>query len=260
MNKCVVVTTDSEYLPYFNVFYKSFFKHVNGIELFVLAINIEDKNEFSKLYDKAKIFYVDRELDDSLNLDETTKIGGKKVSDKVTFCSKVMFLMFDKFFDMGYDVLYLDVDAIINRDISFIFDFFNDHDLILIPTGNHWSGGFLGFKNSDISKKILALIKIQLLALQRLWQWKSQPIVKYCVTQFIDQVKIKELDSALYFDWRQYTDDCYIWCGKGARKGYAQYKMWKTEEEIEKAIGYTKSDIYINRMVEYGYDKKHSEL
>jgi len=262
MNNCIATTTDEEYLPYFVVFYNSFYEHTTDTDLVVTAVNISDKKSFSDRFNRCRVNFVDKQLSTEKKSDGKS-VAGKLVSEKDAYCNNAKFFTYGEIFKWYTNSIYIDSDSIINGDLKHVFDFFESSDCILIPHPQKpglWMGGFLGFKQCDICLEVINEIGTTLINTGKLFKWGNQPVISGSVIKFKDRLKIKEVPASLYTDFEEFSDKSYVWSGKGALKGYAQYKVYANEQEIIKSLGYKKSDRYIDKMVEYGFDRRQAEL
>jgi hypothetical protein len=160
------------------------------------------------------------------------------VSDLQCYCSNVRFRNIYNMLISGEDVLYMDVDAIVRRDLFDLQDIIDQHDVTIrtnrytsdtLPTdepdGIEWHCGIIGVQSNSTSKKFIKQVMER--TEQNMFYWDSdQDEFNNAYKDMHDVITIGELPEefkdegpgADFVNKTQFNDQSYIWSGAGTVK------------------------------------------
>lgn len=161
------------------------------------------------------------------------------VSDLQCYCSNIRFRNIYNLLQAEHSsVLYMDVDAIVRRDLYDLQDIIDQHDITIrtnlytsttlptdLPDGIEWHCGIIGVRNNPTSKKFIKQVMEQ--TEQNMFYWDSDQdefnnvykdmerdvVIGNLPEEFKDQGPGADFDNKTQFD-----EQSYIWSGAGTVK------------------------------------------
>ena len=190
----IYLVCDQDYFKYLHCFLHFLDKNVPNKQVFIHFINIEardavlliSKFKFIKNYSLEKKelntkntktalapFSPLRHSNTMFANSPITKSFGKLYSEKEAYCANIRFVKIVDFLNtFGNDLIYIDVDNIINKDISELYNKVNHADLIVtpcLPGDPRLSTTLFGIKNNVKTRDLFNKIKKTILP--QLFDW-----------------------------------------------------------------------------------------
>tara|TARA_Y100000361_G_scaffold43770_1_gene37777 strand:+ start:611 stop:1471 length:861 start_codon:yes stop_codon:yes gene_type:complete len=268
-NKLIIAcTTNEKYIPFTRMFLNSIKDNSPWCDVYIKFVNCEKESIHNIITDyNIDNYSVDtiplskkrnRLSKENVPIHEFIKSGYKKnistvkgarwlFSDEMSYCSNIRFAVINELLKKGFkNVLYSDVDAIINRDLEPLLDRIKRSDIavrvdrnketdnvsypnrpITEPDGTLYHMGLLGVHNTPISQQVFAEIE------KRVWDdmsdWDADHIEFYKIVEPKRKSNIIEVydlerefkdegECPLTGEQDGFMDFSYIWSGAGSIK------------------------------------------
>ena len=150
----IFVVADSEYIPYLQYFLFSLTKNTSHAQVFVHFINtpqstiqqIQKRFPVVKNYGHESIPLNSKNTNiahptfppfrqsNKMFVNSEIKKFGKLYSDKVAYCANIRALRIVNFLkETKQDIIYTDIDNIVNKDLEPLYGQINEHDILVVP-------------------------------------------------------------------------------------------------------------------------------
>ena len=224
----IFVVSDFKYIKYLQFFLFFVTKNVTRGQVFVHFINtpqqvidqIQKQFPIVKGYDKE-----DKELNTkNINLphpefppfrqsskmfvNSEIKKFGKLYSDDVAYCANIRLKRIAEFLDKTeQDIIYIDVDNVVNKDLENLYGLINDNDILVVPNlSNHISTTLFYVKNNH--KTVNFFKEMSVFVESYLYVWGIDSIA---FNTLLESKKLKDIILPKEYYDETYNPDSVIW-------------------------------------------------
>lgn len=253
LDKTVITfTCDEKYVPYSHILVRSICKNSPGVDICARLVNCDEQhsialkelfnniiilNDNKKLSTKRDKMTLESELIyeesiiSSLYKNKTSvKPARFLYSEQIAYCSNIKFDTIDKLLSEGYNnVIYMDVDTIIRKNLDTLFKTMSDGDICLFKdepysqqvTGKNrlkgvnvlYHGGLICVNNTKVTVEKIKQIKTYVS--ENIFDWD---IDEKILAELVDDTDIKIINLPVTFKDEDLSEDSHIWSGSGNTK------------------------------------------
>ena len=259
-NLAIICTSDSEYLPYTIGLLKSIYTNSPILTTYIRLINCNNQQvkNIKNIHDNIHVITdtvhassqrINKHRHQDMLLSEYLHHGYKKsytkrrgsrwlYSDKMAYCSNIKFNTINTILNKtDFNLFYMDVDAVVRRDLSSLNNIINSYDVIfkITEATEHglpfldgkqrvYHGGHFGINNNTLTKQIFADMEEHVS--NNMYYWDADECAIYDALTECSDVNICKLpytykDCGTYSELHTehiFDDQSYIWSGAAQAK------------------------------------------
>lgn len=221
----ILLVSDETYLNYAYAIINSINKNCSHLKIHLHLVDINEEDEqITKLRDLS-IYPIDFSFSQkNLNPNKTLNKGNVSYSERGAYSANIrMNILYDLMIKGCQYLLYVDVDSIIRKDLSTLFDLIKSTEVTFQKTGsgNQYSkfkSGVIGVKTTPNSLLFFKKVS-EFIEKNGYCTWGIDQLSLYHI--FNEMIETKKCDwqqlPTTYLDY-SFNTDSIIWTGKGQRK------------------------------------------
>ena len=249
MKVSIICTCDESYLPLLNVFIKSLYTNSKtDCNFYIRLINVDKTPEFlkgkkfniihdntvlcnkrNKLIDEG-LFLHDIVHGDNVRRNTKSIYKGARwlYSDKMAYCANIKYTTINEVLDLEENLFYFDVDAVVRKDLSGLFNQLSTHELLIKTTPSNpdkpfsepythlYHTGIIGIKNTTKVKEFFSLLENRCRE-SDFFNWDTDQVeFANLIERDMFKINLGDIDDTYKDEF--YRDESHLWCGAAAGK------------------------------------------